>query len=1537
MAIDGVAPRAKMNQQRGRRFRSWREREEEMNEKKENDIGWKVVAEGNDKSMVFDSNCITPGTEFMQGLTEALRYFVERRVSEDEEWGRVKVVLSGAETPGEGEHKIMEYIRAMKMSGLERDVSHCVYGLDADLIILGLVTHEKKFVLLREKVDYEQYRKSKGPSRVETTLDVPIVKDEFELLSISVLRDYVDLDFGSALSKLPYYDVEKVIDDLVLLMLFIGNDFLPNLPKIEIHAGSLNAIIRLYKCLVPRLGGYISDAGNVNSDRFEIFVTKLALLEKVPDRRSRSRSRHNGRGVNTSGAGTTSNKLDLDIRDDTFWQFKDDGDVPWTEEHLNGHLGSSSSSEETTDDLEGFEISSKTKNSDISSNFPYYRNKLEFGSNFKEELETIKYNYAKGICWVLKYYYEGVASWRWFYPYHYAPMASDLTSLRQDFDAISFEDDTPFKPMEQLLSVLPPSSGWCLPKCFSRLMTQGPIAHFFPMDFVVDLNGKRNDWEGVVLLPFVPEEDLFNALAGVDTENLLTDREKSRNQLGPSIVYVRNVKNIGNEHKVVSPNRDRLPDFPSITDSSELTLPKLAKGIGFHAIGTENHAKFDKNVPTLKTLTHAGRLSSECGVCVFGFPSKNETMIIQLGRTQSKERDFVFFDSDSDEDEDESEGEDAPNKNSSVRLKSAHDALESGYSIGSHAVIGYPWKCDGIIERIVDCNVAHEKLSKSGTAIEGETGTNGILVKQQQNSEESFEQQVGHVAADLMERRALDIGSEKVLFGIRRAKERSVYTGRVTKYSDELTTVPSSTVLRPQEKSGASLGDVLHMDDVHALHPGDRIISLQPGRFYGVCGYVQNVIRDVVHVQFPLHSRAAKEFPFAYRVIAGSNHSEGWMTLAQLARMVQLPMGVLTKIVGSVRVRGADGETDLGLGIKYTSRGLFIPGYARRDNTSFLYSNRTKNLVLSYNRAFPEFFRMLGIYSSRDRREETKEMVFDAASLFPGKHSLERLQAVAAWVGASEVASLPLVTRDADVLSKDTVFALGYEALVTREMQKQLSAASGKPATFKISRSLVVSARSSSAGLPQGSVRSKGLHCGDRVVNWRGAGSVPFGLRGTVIGTHKDDVVEVVFDEPFIDGNALNGRCLENRGKAVEDHSLILIKPGERDDWYAKNYTRVRAECVRRYGTLNQITFKEERQRRELAEKFVQAGKSYAQASKQAPVPQVGKPVQAWGMSGVSPQAYAWGTTRASPQTYAWGASGVPQMHGAGGAGGMGFNQMAVGTTPRQLPVQQMTNPVEEPREEHYPIPSSLPLPKFLFKNGNATFRQTPVTGSGVPLNGVQKKTILQRPPTSHVKVQNGTTHANGRNSGRAAGVGGGLQLMTDGLKAMIGLGGMTSPQESQRGVESAKSGNTIGGNLNGVHSGKARGSGPQRVVKQTGRKQEKVHTTKKEPQQKPAQKVAQKALSKQATTRVETGKDQKQKLEGKKVLWQKKPDGSFSSCVTSGEKFRTTTNSSVKTNVNGTGVKEPATEEGDEKDKIWDDEPVVDVLELWKSLNPKT
>ena len=160
MAIDGVAPRAKMNQQRTRRFKSAIEAAEndEIVEQLRAEFasrGKPVPPQFSTDRVRFDSNCITPGTPFMEKVALSLRYFIARKLNEDVGWRGVKVILTDSNVPGEGEHKIMEFIRHQRaQKNYDPNTSHVVYGLDADLIMLGLATHEAHFRVKKQKKNY---------------------------------------------------------------------------------------------------------------------------------------------------------------------------------------------------------------------------------------------------------------------------------------------------------------------------------------------------------------------------------------------------------------------------------------------------------------------------------------------------------------------------------------------------------------------------------------------------------------------------------------------------------------------------------------------------------------------------------------------------------------------------------------------------------------------------------------------------------------------------------------------------------------------------------------------------------------------------------------------------------------------------------------------------------------------------------------------------------------------------------------------------------------------------------------------------------------------------------------------------------------------------------------------------------------------------------------------------------------------------------------------------------------------------------------
>lgn len=118
-AIDGVAPRAKMNQQRGRRFRAAQEITSKLNNKKRiakemKKKGYKV-SENMTKNTHWDHNVITPGTVFMEKVSNVIKNYIADNLANDPRWKKLTILFSDSNEPREGEHKILEYIRLQRL------------------------------------------------------------------------------------------------------------------------------------------------------------------------------------------------------------------------------------------------------------------------------------------------------------------------------------------------------------------------------------------------------------------------------------------------------------------------------------------------------------------------------------------------------------------------------------------------------------------------------------------------------------------------------------------------------------------------------------------------------------------------------------------------------------------------------------------------------------------------------------------------------------------------------------------------------------------------------------------------------------------------------------------------------------------------------------------------------------------------------------------------------------------------------------------------------------------------------------------------------------------------------------------------------------------------------------------------------------------------------------------------------------------------------------------------------------------------------
>lgn len=375
--------------------------------------------------------------------------------------------------------------------------------------------------------------------------------------------------------NLPFrYDFERALDDWVFMCFFVGNDFLPHLPSLEIREGAVDRLVELYKKCVYKTGGYLTDSGEVNLERVQMILRDLGLVEdeifsqrqkrevqfrqrdKMNKRRKTNgdgapnfQKLHNSQFAPTPlGKGVLPNPL-KDVRSELarFRTIDDEGAKKGLETLLkpSDKAGESSGTEprhgtkrkHEEDELTAqANVEKEPEEEDPDANDEvrlwepgfkdrYYESKFDVGGHNLQFRSSVALQYVRGLCWVLRYYYQGCASWNWYFPYHYAPFASDFINITGLSTA--FEKNTkPFNPLEQLMGVFPAASSSHVPSPWATLMSDpdSEIIDFYPIDFKIDLNGKKFAWQGVALLPFVDEKRLIKALQPYYTK--LTPEER---------------------------------------------------------------------------------------------------------------------------------------------------------------------------------------------------------------------------------------------------------------------------------------------------------------------------------------------------------------------------------------------------------------------------------------------------------------------------------------------------------------------------------------------------------------------------------------------------------------------------------------------------------------------------------------------------------------------------------------------------------------------------------------------------------------------------------------------------------------------------------------------------------------------------------------------------------------------------------------------------------------------------------------------------
>jgi 5'-3' exonuclease len=456
IAIDGVAPMAKIKHQRSRRFKSIADNEIKENIAKKHNINL-------DK--IWNNSSITPGTNFMNKLNNAIiNYLNIKKKNNESIISKVKYIFSSCYTSGEGEHKILQYIR----SNDENNIKRIIYGLDADLLYLALSTKRENIYLLREITEFQNLKSI----------------EKFCFVSIDILKECIYMDMKENIDNnqkdMEIYK-ENFIQDFIFLGFFLGNDFLPSLPSINLsikkkNLNGLEILIKYYK-------ETFIDINSINNDL--IFLIKIINKKII---------------------------IDYNFLKQLFLYLSND-EEPYFKERNNIKKFIKPCESNNSYDIELYKLENlifkipdlfelgkiNIKNSIEKYNIHYFHD--------SNEIDNVIIKYIIGLYWVSYYYFLDCCDWLWFYEYHKSPFTSDIYNfILHNENKINYEisnyypkkynNNNIIKPLEQLFMVLPVASAYLLPLEFKNLMLND-FKEYFPKKIEQDLQFCNKFWQAI--------------------------------------------------------------------------------------------------------------------------------------------------------------------------------------------------------------------------------------------------------------------------------------------------------------------------------------------------------------------------------------------------------------------------------------------------------------------------------------------------------------------------------------------------------------------------------------------------------------------------------------------------------------------------------------------------------------------------------------------------------------------------------------------------------------------------------------------------------------------------------------------------------------------------------------------------------------------------------------------------------------------------------------------------------------------------------
>ena len=462
ITFDGVAPVAKLKHQRTRRFKSNFTKElykmQDFEEYKNT-----ILKSGNFEWSTIN---ITPGTEFMNNLDVFINDYYKNNS---------KIMISGSNEVGEGEHKIFSYIRNNKP--YHKNTSTVVYGLDSDLIMLSLnhLYCNKQIFLYRETLEFiNNINKELNPN-------------ENYVLNIKYLCKLIIDEMTNYVS---YMNINSynLLTDYILICFLIGNDFVYHNPSLNIRNNGIMKMLNIYKEVCN--GNYtLTENGVINWKHFKNFMKMLALQEQ------------------------DNLKEEYEIKNNL-------------QKNLEYKIKKMERNNEPKKEIFDFKLNNLPS---LERNIEHYINVYEpgweyryylklFDVNINEvRLREICINYLESLEWTFKYYQSDCLDYRWSYKYNYAPLFNDVIKFIPEMqtDFINLNPEHPISNKVQLAYVLPKNYLYLLGNNIEKKLID-KYNKYYNENKEILWSWNKYFWQSNVIYPYLNIDELEKTILNIE-------------------------------------------------------------------------------------------------------------------------------------------------------------------------------------------------------------------------------------------------------------------------------------------------------------------------------------------------------------------------------------------------------------------------------------------------------------------------------------------------------------------------------------------------------------------------------------------------------------------------------------------------------------------------------------------------------------------------------------------------------------------------------------------------------------------------------------------------------------------------------------------------------------------------------------------------------------------------------------------------------------------------------------------------------------